>query len=432
MSKIQILFFTGIGFLIASCAQKQIALVGLSNDGQSFVKVIRPDGGACGSVKLDFQNQETKLLPLNKLNFDGASVCEATLPKNVARVTQDSNSIVIPQEPKKIVILGDTGCRLKFQDGRGTIQNCDSETDWPFRRIMRSVEKEKPDLVVHLGDYHYREICKGDPKCKNFEGALGYGFKPWALDFLNPSLEVLKTTPYIFVRGNHEDCHRAHEGFLKMLAPLSGDRCVDIQDTAYTNFGDFLIVNFDDSNLDDSPLEQDSVGFKTIQERYKKMVETIGTRPESTVWLFIHRPFWGLSPRAGNKAPKSDLKQAAASAENSLDLVNVNLQKIFKELPLPNKVKMIFSGHIHAVQVAVGDHPPQMVIGESGTSLDFFNEQNLKAVPAGYRVFPSDYGYVLMSKDVMGKWTANIKSINGQTDFACQVSEPGVPCLAYK
>jgi hypothetical protein len=101
-------------------------------------------------------------------------------------------------------------------------------------------------------------------------------------------------------------------------------------------------------------------------------------------------------------------------------------------MPLPKKVKMIFSGHIHAVQLAVGEHPTQMVIGESGTALDTFDDETLKLVPEGYRIFPSEYGYVLMSKTSVGKWIATIKSVNGDTDFICHINEIGAPCVAFK
>lgn len=406
---------------LSACAQKTVTYVGLANENASFVKMVKPNGGSCGSVSVESSSQQRSLLKLDKRTFNEASICEGSLPKNTVKVQGDSEAIIIPQSLQKIVILGDTGCRLRYQDGKGIIQKCEDEKEWPFAQVMRSVEKENPELVVHLGDYHYREICADPQKCKPYEGTLGYGYKPWEADFLKPSERVLKKTPFIFVRGNHEGCQRAYEGFLKLLSPVGNDKCVDEQDTQYTSFGNFLIVNFDNNNVDDKPLDIKSNEFILLKERYKKMVETLNARPETEVWLFTHRPIWGLAPsRSENLTDK-----APAS-------VNPNMQALVHDLPLPKKVQMIFAGHIHAVQFAVGNHPPQMVVGESGTSLDNFSKEALKLLPKGYRVFPADYGYVVMDRKTSGAWTATIKSVDGETNFVCQINETGVPCSDIK
>jgi hypothetical protein len=377
-------------------------------------------------VTIENSAQEKKQITLNKNNFDGMTICEATLPSETKKVRFQSNQIDIPSVLEKVVVLGDTGCRLSYKNGKGTLQNCNDEKEWPFQQIMNSIEKEKADLVVHLGDYHYREVCQGDEKCQSFQDTLGYGYKAWAADFLNPSSAVLGKTPYVFLRGNHEDCNRAHEGYFKMLSPEGEDKCVEAQPTRYTNFGNLLVVNYDNSALENGPADEKSAGYILMKNNYKKLIEELNSRPEQDVWLFVHKPFWGLSPRMANMAGKSE------AVDKKPEISNPNMQKFFAELPLPKKVKMIFSGHIHAVQLATGLHPTQMIIGESGTSLDYFDNETRKFIPEGYRVFPSDYGYVLMSKDANGKWTASIKSTQGETDFICQLNEPGVPCLAFK
>lgn len=402
-------------FIFSSCAHKSMTYVGLTDEGQSFVKTVSAKGQDCEAVSVESKEKQTSKLELKRTNFDEASICEAVLPKNTAVVRRGSDEIIIPEQPRKIVIMGDTGCRLRNKDGKGFIQKCEDEQEWPFARLIRSVEKENADLVVHVGDYHYRESCTDPIKCQPYKDTVGYGYKPWAADFLTPAESVLKKKPFIFVRGNHEDCKRAHEGFDKLLSPVGEQTCVADQETHYTSFGNFLLVNFDNSSVDDKPLDSKSAEFKSLQTRYKKMVETLKARPESEVWIFMHRPIWGLAPLGTGVVP-----------------TNINMEAMVRETPLPGKVRMIFAGHIHAFQIATGNHPPELIVGESGTALDVYDEATRQQIPTGYTVFPSDHGYAVLEKDAYGQWVATIKSFDGVKDYICQVGETGVPCLMFK
>ena len=55
--------------------------------------------------------------------------------------------------PRRIVVIGDTGCRLK---GKAT-PGLQRPRTLPFARVAASAAAFKPDLVIHVGDYHYRE-----------------------------------------------------------------------------------------------------------------------------------------------------------------------------------------------------------------------------------------------------------------------------------
>ncbi len=399
--------------IFSACAHKPMTYVGLADEGHSFVKTVSTKGKACEPVSLETSQKQFSSLELKKTTFDDASICEATLPVGTAVVRSGAGEINIPQDLVRIVIMGDTGCRLKNQNGKGPIQKCEDEKEWPFSRLIRSAEKENADLIIHVGDYHYRESCTDPVKCKPYEGTLGYGFKPWEADFLKPAESLLNQRPFIFVRGNHEDCKRAYEGFNKLLSPVGEQVCVEDQGTRYTSFGKFLIVNFDNASVDDKPLDSTSARFKSLQARYKKMVETLKARPETEVWLVTHRPIWGLAPSWSGPGVAP---------------VNINMEAVVRATPLPSKVKMVFAGHVHSFQIATGNHPPEMIIGESGTALDIYDEATRKMIPPGYTVFPEDHGYALMEKNPDGKWTATIKSFDGETDFICQISEPGIPC----
>lgn len=77
--------------------------------------------------------------------------------------------------------------------------------------------KLQPDLVMHIGDYHYREnACPSDiAGCK--DSPWGYGWDTWEADLFKPAAPLLAAAPWIVVRGNHEECARAGQGWFRLL-----------------------------------------------------------------------------------------------------------------------------------------------------------------------------------------------------------------------
>ena len=112
-----------------------------------------------------------------------------------------------------------------------------------------SLATARPDLVIHVGDYHYREDacpaghagCAGSP--------FGYGFDAWNADFFGPAAPLLAAAPWVMVRGNHEDCSRAGEGWFRFLdrAPME-PTCRDFTGDFVAKLGDFGIVVVDGAN----------------------------------------------------------------------------------------------------------------------------------------------------------------------------------------
>jgi hypothetical protein len=87
------------------------------------------------------------------------------------------------------------------------------------RASRRRPRRRSPDLVIHVGDYHYREDpcplgnagCAGSP--------WGYGWDVWDADFFTPGAPLLAAAPWIVIRGNHEACGRAGQGWYRFLDP---------------------------------------------------------------------------------------------------------------------------------------------------------------------------------------------------------------------
>ena len=92
-----------------------------------------------------------------------------------------------------------------------------------FPSVAAAAAKLKPDLVMHVGDYLYREEpcppgnagCAGSPSGDNWPS--------WNADFFAPAAPLLAAAPWVILRGNHEDCQRAGLGFLRLLGPDAFD-----------------------------------------------------------------------------------------------------------------------------------------------------------------------------------------------------------------
>ena len=84
------------------------------------------------------------------------ATCELALPAGASRVAIGGRPLPVPsRSPQRIVVIGDTGCRMKRADDAW--QSCNDPNGWPFLRIAAAAARLKPDLVLHVGDYHYRE-----------------------------------------------------------------------------------------------------------------------------------------------------------------------------------------------------------------------------------------------------------------------------------
>jgi hypothetical protein len=182
-------------------------------------------------------------------------------------------------------VLGDTGCRIKGKE----LQDCANPKDWPFPKIAARAAKLKPDLVIHVGDFLYREnACPA-----GFAGCAGtpYGdnWPTWDVDFFTPAKPLLAAAPWVFVRGNHEDCARAGAGWLRLLGPLpfaAGAPCTAHLAPYSVPTGAVNLVVMDNADAPDTSVASDLVPI------FRSEIASLATA-EAPSWLLLHRPIWG-------------------------------------------------------------------------------------------------------------------------------------------
>src|ERR1700730_8817446 len=140
--------------------------VQIGPDGNSSVRAITED--ACPTVTFD-----GKPVPMSVRSEPGRSFgnvkpaqfpvrgCEAAVPGDAVAAVLDGKALPLPRPTvPRILVVGDTGCRLLTGD---TFQDCNDSDAWPFPRIATAAAATRPDLVIHVGDYHYREeACPAD------------------------------------------------------------------------------------------------------------------------------------------------------------------------------------------------------------------------------------------------------------------------------
>ena len=353
-------------------------------NGKAQARVVIDAGDACPKITFDNGASDMALRSTTAPDgFDMIRVCEGFVDSTMVNISAGGVPLPTPTgDPQKVAVLGDTGCRVNY----GTVQNCTgkgSTPKWDYEGVANNTADQSPDLLIHVGDMHYRE--NGYGKCGPNAGCLdkniGKTWASWKADFFDPSVKLLSTAAMIPVRGNHEDCSRAWRGWFFLLDPepieLTGvwpDGCpgspgipVDQggNDWNYTApyavaFDYFQVIVMDTSRIDrDTSSHPDPKMVTQYTGEFTKIEKIAMNADPLPSWLVTHRPFWAVASWGTDSAGMTDLTLQHALAAS-------------KEQALPQQVKVTMAGHIHlAQQLSFPDaRPKQFVFGNGGTKRD--------------------------------------------------------------
>ena len=348
------------------------------------------------------------------------TVCSALLPKGARQAAIGAHVLPLPvAQPQRIVIFGDTGCRLKGRD----IQDCDKPTEWPFAVVARLAAAHKPDLVIHVGDYYYRESacpagregCAGSP--------WGDNWNSWNADFFAPAQPLLAAAPWVMVRGNHEDCERGGPGWYMLLdgGPTSL-ACPAVSAPMTIDVGGLELYVLDSADTEDRSAPPAAVA------RFAAQLDALQTSPPTEpAWILTHRPIWGMVPVA-NAGPLGPVELP----------INATEQAAAKGRDLKG-VAMVVSGHIHhfASFAFAGDRPPQLVVGtggdvgEAGDTPRFLDGQVDVDSMAARRFGFDRYGFLVLDRTADG-WAGKFYDVRDQPIAACKLAGRALECHAVK
>ncbi|MES2072146.1 MAG: metallophosphoesterase [Pseudomonadota bacterium] len=361
--------------------------------------------------------------------------CELRLASTATEAVIGSRSLPIPKpSPQRVVILADTGCRLKKADNAW--QSCTDGEAWPLATIAATAAAMKPDLVLHIGDYHYRENacpadiagCQGSP--------WGYGWDAWEADLFKPAAPLLAAAPWIMVRGNHEECARAGQGWFRFLDTQVYDSkrsCDDPANDELGNYsdpyavavgGDTQVIVFDSAKAGKTALAATDVQFQKYQTQFQA-VTGLAAKPNVNSIFTNHHPVLAFAPLAGS-----------APAPGNLALQSV-MQAVTPTAYYPAGIKTALHGHVHDFQAInfTSSHPATFVSGNGGDNLDVNLPDPLpaSAIPAPGTVIDkithtSTFGFMVMDRQANGSWAYKAYTRKGALLTTCLQNGSKVNC----
>jgi hypothetical protein len=295
------------------------------------------------------------------------------------------------------------------------VQDCNDPAAWPFAVVARVAANHRPDLVIHVGDYHYRESacpparpgCAGSP--------WGDNWAVWKADFFDPAAPLLAVAPWVMTRGNHELCGRGGEGWFRLLDPHPGLlACPAITEPYALHLGELDLLMLDSADADDARAVPAKVSL--YHEELAALLDA--ARPRA--WLVTHRPVWSVAEGAG--VPPDAF-------------ANLTEQTALEGLPL-EELDLVLSGHIHDFMgLDFGaDHPAQLVVGNSGTSSDSIvnpiEPGELIGDARVRRAFTaSPYGFLVLDRTTSG-WSGTVYGVNDTALAHCTFTGRDIACVA--
>lgn len=372
------------------------------------LRVISGDG-ACPSAMIDGKAMAMTARAEPDSDYP-IRVCSLPIPAGSMSIAVGGESLPpLPAEPKRILVIGDTGCRIEGKK----LQNCNDAHDWPFPQIAERGAAMKPDLIIDVGDYLYRETacptagCSGSP--------FGDNWAAFNTDFFAPAKHLLTAAPWVFVRGNHEICERGGKGWMHMLDPRPFDAaagCLGQAEPFDVRIGSLSLAVFDVSSAAEDNVDQADAAL------FAKRFQALASAPEDT-WLLLHRPIWGVAKlkKKGVAVGFNATLGAAAGGQ------------------LPENVSLMLAGHVHTFQVLNYEAglPPQMIVGQGGDDLDHDAPPDLtgvnvngESVKSGFSM-PEMFGFVLMEKRADG-WATTTYDASGNIKRTCRIADRMIAC----
>lgn len=417
---------TALANTIASISDSYASYVvlGQAANGKNIAiaRTIIDEAILCPAIIASSEQKSIAMVPRENHNHFSVVVCEALVEFDKEYQISFSDGVFklpsVSSSPQNIQVYGDSGCKSSKPGKPGCARGKAAE---PFKSLADAGASDKPDLVLHMGDYNYRGTSgdvyftqknsqgsfqqnkqwpydAGDgssagEQCEQGKGTRFYSqsavnsnypdiWRNWHDDLFKPAKKLLAQAPWIVARGNHELCSRAGAGYFYFLDPhsnlIEGSSqlsCpeLDVSKSALMNTRQIPTYKVALSNLDilviDSANACDSFSDSPFTPVYEKVFEQVSQLvSDKPAWLMGHRPIWGVTKYYPDES-------TGCGNKNKLGCVNKMMQKAIAGLAgnkLPDAIKLILAGHMHRFQSVSFDNkrPPVLVIGTSGVELD--------------------------------------------------------------
>jgi hypothetical protein len=434
---------------------KSYAFVVLGEEGQPVARVITP-AAECPAIDLDGRSETMEVrarpatIPLRPTRSEPALskpsafpvvVCDKAVPRGVSRAEVAGRALPLPKaNPRTIVVIGDTGCRIKTSDN--AFQACDDSAQWPFAAVASGAAAARPDLVIHVGDYHYREnACPpGNAGCAG--SPWGYGWDAWEADVFAPAEALLRAAPWIVVRGNHESCNRAGQGWWRFLDPrplaprrncdLGADDGIGDHSEPYAvplgsgADADTQFIVFDSSIVGVLPLAATDPTYIDFRAQFERAFALAARQPNA--FFLLHHPILAFAPNPAQP-------NAPFPGNGALQSV---LAPLHPTTLFPPGVKALLSGHVHLFEM-VSYSTPQPAQFVSGNGGDWVDRPLIDPLPPGVVPAPGTaissivatnrFGFMTMERDG-AQWRIVAHDARGAALYRCTLEGRQASCAA--
>jgi hypothetical protein len=310
-----------------------------------------------------------------------------------------------PSRVQRVMVMGDTGCRANEQ-------NCADPSSWPFAAVSYQAAQANAELSVHVGDFIYRETvkdCGGHMPC-------GDNWAAWNADWFAPVGELLPAAPWVFARGNHEDCTRGGTGWFLFFdpreVPSNPDRCAGTTDpyaVAVPGVGTLLIMDTACAPWYSTgcwPADGQNDSTRAIPAYTRQMAQLPGLIPAGQpAWVVTHVPTWARDFPAQADSVGAYILQAA-------------VRRAFPSGELPAAVALSLVGHVHAWEALdfAAPRAPVLVLGDGGTSESAGLPATVGSPAGGVAVdgywSSLAFGYTVLQATGSG-WRASLVPVSG-------------------
>ncbi|UMR31438.1 metallophosphoesterase [Massilia sp. MB5] len=421
----------------------EAAYVLLGEEGRPVARVLS-SAAACPAIDIDGQARPMQLrAPAATLALRPSAAgadskpsvfplltCEAELAPATRRASVAGHALPLPRaEVQRIAVIGDTGCRLKKADN--AYQACNDPQAFPFAAVAAAAAAWQPDLVLHVGDYHYREnpCPEGNAGCAN--SPWGYGWDAWREDFFRPAAPLLQAAPWVAVRGNHESCARAGQGWWRLLDPRPLQAGRDCNLPADDSLGDYSdpyavplggasqLLVIDTAATSWRGLKASDTGYERYRATYRRLAQLAAQAPYNLG--ANHHPIFAVGADR-DKQGRRILILGDKGLHDSFGSLN--------PLFLPDGVQAMLSGHVHLWQQLSfsSPHPSQLVAGFSGTAEDTEPLPPLPdaaiapapgAVLEHFSAWLDGFGFMGMERGAPGEWRITVFDRQGAVQNRC-------------
>lgn len=386
------------------------AWVEMVGGGRELRAVTHANG--CPAATVDGTARPMRLRAARDAAFEVGVCALALQPSDRVAEVAGERIVLPPVTPRRIVILGDTGCRVKGS----TVQACDNPKAWPFPQVAAHAAARRPDLIIHVGDYLYRESpCpEGDRHCAG--SPHGDTWAAWTADFFAPAGPLLTAAPWVFARGNHESCARAGQGWFRLLdAAPEPPTCPAESAPFAVDIGGTSLVLLDSADTDDREVKNDKA-FRAQYEAGLKLAD-------GPVWIVTHRPVWAEVP-AARLGPLGQVEVGLNRSEQ----VALHGEDL-------SRVDLVLSGHIHEFEALDfgSARPPQLVVGTGGDVTEDAATPKIERKTVGLDGLDAKllqfarFGYLLLDRTDTG-WAGRFYDADDRLTATCDIAGRKLAC----